>query len=154
MAKRGTPAQFKLDIAAFIAKAKGNALLVKQKLMLDMFGGIVLMSPVGNPDLWQSPPPPGYVGGRFRANWFASVGEPSSSKSSDVDASGGIAMGRIQASAMNVKLGEVAYFVNNLPYAWRLETGWSTQAPAGMVGVTVARFRQLIAKATEEVRSS
>lgn len=149
---RGTPAQFKLDIAAFVNKAKGNALLVKRKLMLDMFGGIVLMSPVGNPDLWKSPAPKGYVGGRFRANWFASVGSPSSSVSNDVDGSGNIAMGRIRASADSVQLGEIAYFVNNLPYAWPLEAGHSSQAPAGMVGVTVARFRPMVAKAAEEVR--
>lgn len=149
---RGTPAQFRLDIAAFVNKAKGNALLVKRKLMLDMFGGIVQMSPVGNPSLWQSPPPKGYVGGRFRANWYASVGSPSNSKSNDVDGSGGIAMGRVQAAAAAVQLGEVAYFVNNLPYAWPLEGGWSSQAPAGMVGVTVARFRPMVAKAAEEVR--
>ena len=30
------------------------------------------------------------------------------------------------------------YIQNNLPYANRLENGWSNQAPAGMVALTIA----------------
>lgn len=36
---------------------------------------------------------------------------------------------------------------NNLPYAQRLEDGWSDQAPIGMVKVTVAEFQSIVKKA-------
>ena len=36
----------------------------------DAFNTAIIMSPVGNPDLWQSDyVPDGYVGGRFRSSW-------------------------------------------------------------------------------------
>ncbi|PLC06404.1 hypothetical protein CY658_05050 [Variovorax sp. RO1] len=45
------------------------------------------------------------------------------------------------------------YIVNNLPYGPRLEyEGYSKQAPAGMVRITVAEYQGLIAKALGEVQ--
>jgi hypothetical protein len=38
--------------------------------------------------------------------------------------------------------GEIIYLTNSLPYARRLEYGWSKQAPAGMVRITVANFER------------
>ena len=40
---------------------------------------------------------------------------------------------------------------NSLPYAIRVENGYSTQAPAGMVKVTVVQFQNFIAKAAKGV---
>jgi len=40
-------------------------------------------------------------------------------------------------------LGDIVYLANNLPYAQRLEDGWSQQAPEGMVKLTVQRFQQI-----------
>ena len=40
--------------------------------------------------------------------------------------------------------GQVAFIVNNLPYAIPLEYGHSTQAPNGMVRITVERFQQIV----------
>ncbi|MEE4465532.1 hypothetical protein V2S84_25980, partial [Azotobacter chroococcum] len=67
---------FELDLRAFIEKAKGNADQVVKKVGIDMLAKIVDRSPVGNPSLWQSPPPPGYVGGRFRGNWQVTFNAP------------------------------------------------------------------------------
>jgi len=36
------------------------------------------------------------------------------------------------------------WFTNNLPYADRVENGWSTQRPQGMVRSTVKMFKPLI----------
>lgn len=41
---------------------------------------------------------------------------------------------------------------NNLPYAERLEYGWSNQAPQGMVRVNVARFNTLLEEEAAKVR--
>ena len=42
------------------------------------------------------------------------------------------------------KFGATIYLVNNLPYAVRLEYGWSKQAPAGMVRITAAEFQSIV----------
>lgn len=39
---------------------------------------------------------------------------------------------------------------NNLPYIERLENGWSQQAPAGMVRVTLSEFERKLAKAAKD----
>ncbi|WP_330210091.1 hypothetical protein [Pseudomonas sp. AM4(2022)] len=42
--------------------------------------------------------------------------------------------------------------MNNLPYGPRLEyEGWSNQAPAGMVQITVTEFQMFINKAVSEL---
>ena len=46
--------------------------------LLDLSRRIVLRTPVGNPSLWQGPPPPGYTGGQARGNWQASISSPAS----------------------------------------------------------------------------
>ena len=45
-----------------------------------------------------------------------------------------------------VRLGEKLYITNNLPYAKRIEDGYSQQAPAGMVKVTIAEFDSIVRK--------
>jgi hypothetical protein len=47
--------------------------------------------------------------------------------------------------------GKVHYLTNNLPYAYRLEYGWSRQAPNGMVGVTVVEFQSIVNAAAKDV---
>jgi len=37
----------------------------------------------------------------------------------------------------------VIYLTNNLPYAQRLEEGYSQQAPAGMVALTIQEFQAI-----------
>ncbi len=38
--------------------------------------------------------------------------------------------------AVKIKLGNLVYIQNNLPYAERLENGWSDQAPQGIYSTT------------------
>jgi hypothetical protein len=83
--------------------------------------------------------PEGYVGGRFRANWHISLGVVESVTFDEVDPSG--------AAMSDFTAGQMAYIINNLPYAIPLEFGHSTQAPGGMVRVTVARFQQIVQEA-------
>lgn len=47
-----------------------------------------------------------------------------------------------------VKLGDKLFITNNLPYAKRIEDGYSAQAPAGMVKVTVNEFKSIVNKFT------
>lgn len=78
-----------------------------------------------------------YVGGRFRANWNYSVGAPDETTTQWVDPSGDRTIRKIIAQSRGAKAGHVYYLTNALPYAQRLENGWSKQAPQGMVKLTV-----------------
>jgi hypothetical protein len=148
----GSPKQFALDVAAFAKKAKGNAHLVVRKVVLELGNRVVMRSPVGDPSNWQHGAPAGYTGGHFRANWQYSTSAPTHGYLPDIDKSGQVSIDRIRASLPEEAWGKVHYLVNNLPYGPRLETGWSKQAPGGMVGVTVVEFQGLMAQAVKEVR--
>jgi hypothetical protein len=88
-----------------------------------------------------------YVGGRFRGNWNFSIGYPDNSFRIQPDPTGEASMARLVNGAIEFKAGQTAFIVNNLPYAIPLEFGHSTQAPGGMVRITVARFQQIVQEA-------
>lgn len=48
--------------------------------------------------------------------------------------------GQINQVASDFKIGDTLYFVNSLPYADRLEKGWSDLARNGMVKLSAAEF--------------
>lgn len=143
---------FSLDLREFVEKAKGNAEMVVQKVGIDMLARIVDRSPVGNPELWRSPPPPGYVGGRFRGNWQVSFGAPATAEVQRVDPSGGAtkAAGAVVLAAYRGGINSI-WLTNTVPYAQRLEYGWSSQAPGGMVRVTAAEFQRFVDDAAREL---
>lgn len=91
--------------------------------------------------------PEGYVGGRFRGNWMFSIGVPDSATTEEIDPSGAKSTARITAGTIEFKAGDTCYITNSLGYAIPLEFGHSTQAPGGMVRVTVARFQQIVLEA-------
>lgn len=143
---------FALDLSKFAAKAGKNADAVVKKVVLDMGRRIVERSPVGDPSLWESDAPPGYVGGRFRGNWQYSLNSPSTGTLPDIDPSGRATVSRIGASIPDKAAGHVHYLTNNLPYALRLEyVAWSSQAPNGMVGITVAEYASIVRGAAQTV---
>ena len=100
--------------------------------------------------------PKGYVGGRFRANWQLGEGAPVTGElySKDDASFPGPSeiLANIDAAITLNPGGKVFFFCNNLPYAQRLEGGWSSQAPAGMVGITAMKFRAIVEDAAAEVR--
>lgn len=147
--------RFAIDVRAFAEKTKGRFHVFVGKLVLDIGTSLVERSPVGNPDLWASPAPKGYVGGRFRANWqYSTVGAGVPSLPIDaIDASGAETIARIAEGIGLEPAGQVHVLVNNLPYAQALEEGWSSQAPGGMVGLTVIEFEQFIRDAQQESES-
>lgn len=116
--------------------------------LLDLTTRVVKRTPVGNPDLWESKPPPGYVGGQARGNWFASIGQPVTSPDiGKIDKTGASTI--VDANqTIELSVGNVWFLTNNLPYIGRLEyEGWSTQAPNGMVRITMSEVNAAIKKA-------
>ena len=138
---------FESDMEKFATKTRGRMDLIVRRLVLEISRSLVMMSPVGNPTLWKSPPPKGYVGGRFRANWQHGVGAINDKTTNDIDKSGSMTIARLGSAAVGA--GTVQYITNSLPYAQVLEDGHSTQAPHGMVKVTVARINRFLVKAAK-----
>lgn len=103
---------------------------------------VVQLSPVGDPALWKSPAPPGYVGGLFKNNWMVDIGRINPRIRHQIDASGSASLAeRSKFSSLTSNPFTTVYIHNSLPYAIPLEHGWSTQAPTGMVSVTVASLK-------------
>lgn len=143
---------FTADISKWVAKAKGNADKVVRKVVIDMGSSIIMKTPVGDPDYWQSPPPKGYVGGRARANWQYGNGAMPGGAIDNVDPSGGATIGKIVAGVSTSPSASVHWIANSLPYINRLEDGYSRQAPAGMLKLTVEEFKQTVERAARSVR--
>ncbi len=81
-----------------------------------LYARIVARTPIGNPALWERPYwPKGYTPGSLRAAWKIEHFE------------------------------DTVVISNDLPYALRVEEGWSTkQAPAGMMRVSLIDFNAIV----------
>ncbi len=111
--------------------------LMKQAA-LRVLRGVVLRSPVDT--------------GRFRANWQVSEGTASKgvvqqySEGSEGSTKGAVTQQALGAGTVTIfsdtKKFPVYYVTNNLPYAQRLEQGWSDQASSGMVVPTLIEVKQ------------
>lgn len=141
-----TPQQFTLQMRAFKDKTSTQMDLIIRKVVIDVGSRVIQRSPVGNPKLWKGAAPKGYIGGHFRANWqYGQMVAPQGLLAA-IDKSGKETINKIIQAVKSGAAGKVHFIVNNLPYAMRLETGWSQQAPAGMVAITVAEFQGIVRK--------
>ena len=79
--------------------------------------------------------------GRFVANWNAAIGVPDVHTSAHVDPGKTNTAERLKrkiSEFKNVTTWPKIFLTEALPYARRLEGGWSKQAPQGVVGVSLA----------------
>lgn len=119
--------QFALDLSRLVEKAQGKTEVAIRKVMLETFSRVVLKSPVDT--------------GRFRSNWFVGVGGINGETTEQHDPSGSRTLGRISADVLSAPIdGRSIYLTNSLPYSIRLENGYSKQAPAGMVALTLTEI--------------
>lgn len=98
--------------------------------------------------------PKDYQGGRFRGNWQVSFGAPLEGETGrvDKDSNQTLNAGMAVLDQFNIEQDSVIYFVNNVPYAVPLEFGHSTQAPNGMVRITVQEFQKLFNESVAQVK--
>ncbi|HBC7939267.1 TPA: HK97 gp10 family phage protein [Escherichia coli] len=129
---------FALDVSKFVEKAKKNPEKVMRQVSIKLFSAIIKASPVDT--------------GRFRMNWMASGGTPASGTTDATDKSGNTATGNVTNFVLKAADWKEFTLTNNLPYAQRLEYGWSQQAPQGMVRTNVSRFQQLINEEANKVK--
>ncbi|ELP5693915.1 hypothetical protein LL024_11720 [Enterobacter ludwigii] len=186
---------FTAAITAFVDNSKTNQEAVVRAVGIRILNQLVMMSPVGNPELWEvnqtavsynravydhneaqraNPDnltktgrlkkkarlvdgmdvkaPSGYTGGRFRGNWQVSFDAPTTDETGRIDKTGDLtkAAGNYTLSLFKVGMKSI-FFCNNVPYAYPLEMGHSTQAPGGMVRITAADFQRFFEEAVMEV---
>lgn len=136
------------DIFRFILKSKGAIQKVTRQVLLEVGYRLVARSPIGDPNLWHPPYwPKGYTPGTFINNWQLGVDSiPTAVQVSGQDELGTDSYARL-SKLQRWPVGHVYYFVNNLPYAKALEYGHSTQAPQGMVGLTVLEYHEIVRQA-------
>jgi hypothetical protein len=129
---------FIVDISNFVEKAKKNPETVVRQVSFKLFSAIIKASPVDT--------------GRFRMNWQAAGASTPNGLVPGFDKSGSSAASRAASYVLLAAEWRELTMTNNLPYARRLEYGWSKQAPHGMVRVGVARFGKLLAEEAAKVR--
>jgi len=94
-----------------------------------------------------------YVGGRFRGNWQVSFNTAITENIERIDPKGSASKsaGAALIQTFTAEVGTI-WMMNNLPYGPRLEyEGWSSQAPAGMVQVSVTEAQTFVNNAVSEL---
>ncbi|HEN3249982.1 TPA: hypothetical protein U5D40_002497 [Yersinia enterocolitica] len=99
--------------------------------------------------------PAGYTGGRFRGNWQVGLdvqpdGETGRDNNNDPNGNMTMAVGNYMLEQFKVGT-KAIYFTNNVPYAYRLEFGHSSQAPNGMIRITAEDAVKYFTEAANEV---
>lgn len=117
---------FTLDISKFIEKTKDNI----DKTVRQAVGLIAQELDSRTPR----------ATGRLVANWQFGKYSPPTGVINGVEMSAGAVAKRIQAEASSLTAGGDVWIVNNLPYAGRIEYGYSQKSPAGMVRITLANL--------------
>lgn len=138
---------FTADLSKWADKVKGRADEVVGDVVVQVAQALDRRSPVGDATYWQSPPPKGYIGGRFRGNWQLGVDVRPAGETGRIDPSGSETQGEIIARIPQEAAGKVYYLLNNVDYAQPIEEGHSQQAPQGVVGLTVIEFPQMVDQA-------
>ena len=119
-----------MSMASIVSRVNRRIDTQIRKSTIALFGNIIKMTPVDT--------------GRARGNWQCSIGSPITSETDMIDKDGSFVTSLV---AKRVKSGNVVWLSNNVPYISKLEYGWSKQAPAGMVRVSIARFGAFFAEA-------
>jgi hypothetical protein len=133
----------------FILKAKSAMQTVTKMALIEIATRLCRYSAVGDPRLWKHKPHAGYSPGLFINNWQLGVDARPTGIINKRDPSGASAITRMTKAIPRWPMGHTYYFVNNLPYAVKLETGlhsWQVP-PGGMVGRVQLEFNQILREA-------
>jgi hypothetical protein len=128
---------FALDISKFVNKSHSNVDKVTRKIVFDVIRSVIKKSPVDT--------------GRFKGNWQYGTGEMPTGTLDIYDADGRGTLVHLMGQVPQQAAGKVHYIVNNLPYSIRLENGYSSQAPFGIIGLTISEYPGVVRQAAQEV---
>lgn len=82
-------------------------------------------------------------GGEFKGAWRISEQRTMEAPNTP-DTEGGPTIERAKRDAESIAPFGVVHLVNAMPYAGRIEHGWSDQAPSGVLGITLQRLQAAI----------
>ena len=88
--------------------------------------------------------------GRLKGNWQTDINQPalgqvSTTDNTPINTIDISSEARVRTGVMRANLQDTVFFTNNLPYALIVENGnYSTQAPQGMVKVSVLELEQVV----------
>lgn len=128
---------FEAQLSAIEAKTIDKMNRAVRKITLDAFSGVIMMTPVES--------------GRARGSWQSAVGVVPDGTVELLDPSGNTVIATVAGVVDGMQAGDVIYLASNLPYIRRLEEGYSQQAPAGMVALTVQRYSSLAEAVIREI---
>ena len=144
---------FAADLTKFCKQTAPEAMDAKVRgTLMEIGARLVERSPVGDPSKWTWGDKlrelgwvtEGYVGGRFRSNWQYGFGAAPAGELFQPGApsypGAGETVAKLTGQIVGTKVAGVHYLVNNLPYAQAIENGHSTQAPTGIVALTMAEI--------------
>ena len=123
---------FSIPLDRLAKKYEQDLERVVRQATFQLFNDVQLRSPVDT--------------GRFRGNWNVSYRAPN--YSTQLVSTASRASSEVQ-KALTLPVGGITYMSNGLPYARRLEYGYSKQAPSGMVRISVREFRDYVRKAIQ-----
>lgn len=144
--------QFRRNFAAILKRAGDKADLVVRQAALDLQSSMISMSPEDT--------------GRFKGNWQCGIGALNTDNTAPAGAD---AQGKTAAALQGWKAGQTIWLTNSMPYARKLEygeygnpkgsangpktqNGFSSQAPGGMVRLTVQAYGKALKKAVAELK--
>lgn len=127
--------KFELDIAKYVAAAKGDLNTVVRRVALNMFSKVINKSPVDT--------------GRFKSSYVVAINSIPTEDPGTLDKDA--ALQRVRSTVPQMKAGDQIALVSNLAYATRLEFGHSQQAPGGMVRTTAMEFGAVVKAAEAEI---
>jgi hypothetical protein len=130
--------QFKRNFAALMQKAGKKAEMVVRASALSVGASLIQRTPVDT--------------GRAKANWVPGIGQVNTKTTGEINAE--TALKDINQALQTWKPGQTIWLCNSLPYIKRLEDGWSKQAPAGMVRLTVVEWKDSVRRAAEGIRNA
>lgn len=90
--------------------------------------------------------------GRLRGNWMASIHRPRFTVKNATDKVGASTAAQVANDLTAMKFGMTFYLTNNLPYAERIEYGYSGQAPQGMVRTTIMEAQTELDEQSKKIR--
>ncbi len=127
--------KFEKQIKKYLKKTRATGTKEIRRLSLFALGQLIKKSPVDE--------------GVFRGNWNVGLNKTNISVDGDRRFREAIAEGNSVIGS--IKSGDSIDLSNALPYAMRIEYGWSDQAPAGVVRVTQYELLGWLKKQNDKV---
>lgn len=123
---------FALDLSRIEKSIAGDIAEFMQKTVFEIYKGVTIKSPVDT--------------GRFKGNWNINIGAPNYTVQQSATSSPYGTAQSVTSELFKIDGTKPVYISNGLPYAAKLETGYSKQASIGMVDITLTEYRAFIAK--------